>query len=52
MATAKELRMWASTIRQWAAGLDDNLAFEYAVCLAAELDDLATCADVYDRQLV
>jgi hypothetical protein len=52
MAAAKELRAWAATIRRWAGMIDDIRAAEHAVGLAAELDRLAACKEVADRQLV
>jgi len=52
MATAKELRAWAATIRRWAERIDDTRASEQAARLAAEFDRLAACKDVADRQFV
>jgi hypothetical protein len=52
MATAKELRVWASTIRQWAMKIEHKRVAEYAAGLAAEMDDLAASKEVSERQLV
>ena len=52
MATAKELRVWAASIRRWARMIDDSRAAEHAASLAAELDDLAIRKEVTDRQFV
>jgi hypothetical protein len=52
MATAKELRAWATTIRQWVVKMDDARAAEHAARLVAELDRLAECKDAADRQFV
>jgi hypothetical protein len=52
MANAKELRLWAETLRYWAGKLDENLASERAMVLAAEFDALAAGEEAADRQLV
>jgi hypothetical protein len=51
MATAKELRAWAATARRWVAKIDDTRTAQDAAKLAAELDCLAACLEVADRQL-
>jgi hypothetical protein len=51
MATAKELRVWANTVRHWAMQIDDKRTADQAFSLAAEMDGLATRKDVSDRQL-
>ena len=52
MATAKELRVWAASIRRWARMIDDSRVAEHAASLAAELDNLAARNEVADRQFV
>ena len=52
MATAKELRVWAASIRRWARMIDDTRVAEHAAGLAAELDNLAARKEVVDRQFV
>jgi hypothetical protein len=52
MATAKELRVWANTIRQWAVKIDDTQTATQAADLAVVLDGLAARKEVSDRQLV
>ena len=52
MATAKELRVWAASIRRWARMIDDTRVAEHAASLAAELDNLAARKEVVDRQFV
>lgn len=51
MATAKELRIWAATVRQWMTKIDNPRAIECAAALAAEMDNLAARKEVSDRQL-
>ena len=46
MATAKELRVWAASIRRWATMIDDTRVAEHAASLAAELDNLAARKEV------
>ena len=52
MATAKELRVWAITVRHWAAKIDDGETAAHATRLAAEMERLAACKEVVERQLV
>jgi hypothetical protein len=52
MATAKELRVWARSVREWAAKIDEMWTVDLADSLAAELDRLAAREEVSDRQLV
>jgi hypothetical protein len=51
MATAKELRAWAATVRHWAAKIDGARIADHAARRGAEKDRLAACMDVADRQL-
>lgn len=51
MVTAKELRVWALTVRKWAMKIDDKPTADLAANLATEMDSLATCKEVADRQL-
>jgi hypothetical protein len=52
MATAKELRVWATTVRQWAAQIEDVQTAEHAVRLAAEMESLAARKETAERQFV
>lgn len=52
MATAKELRVWANTMRQWAAQINDIRTSEQLVRVAAEVEHLAEHKEVGERQLV
>ena len=52
MATAKELRAWALTVRDWATKIDSKPTADLAAHLAAAMDSLAAQKDVSDRQLV
>jgi hypothetical protein len=52
MATAKELRVWATTVRQWAAEIADAETAEQAVRLAAEMESLAARKETAERQFV
>jgi hypothetical protein len=52
MATAKELRVWATTVRRWAAKIDDAETAEHAVRLAAEMESLAARKETAERQFV
>jgi hypothetical protein len=51
MATAKELRAWAAAVRHWVTKIDDTHTAQNAAKLAAEMDRLAACLEVADRQL-
>jgi hypothetical protein len=52
MATAKELRVWASAVRDWAAKIDDAGTAEHALRLAAEMESLAARKETAERQFV
>jgi hypothetical protein len=52
MATAKQLREWAATIRNLLAEIDDTRVAEHAAPLIAELEVLAACEDAAERQFV
>lgn len=52
MATSKELRAWTYTLRGWAASVDTDDVREQMARLAAELERLAECKEVAERQLV
>jgi hypothetical protein len=52
MATAKELRVWATTVRQWVAKIDDREMAAHATQLAAEMESLAARKEIAERQLV
>jgi hypothetical protein len=52
MATSKELRVWANTLRQWAASVETDRVREQMVRLSAQLERLAECKEVAERQLV
>jgi hypothetical protein len=52
MATAKELRVWADTMRQWATRINDLRTGEHLARAAAEVERLASQKEVADRQLV
>jgi hypothetical protein len=52
MATAKELRVWATTVKRWADKIDDAETAEHAVRLAAEMEILAGRKETAERQFV
>jgi hypothetical protein len=52
MATSKELRVWATTLRRWSASVENDSVREQMVRLSLELDRLAECKEVAERQLV
>jgi hypothetical protein len=52
MATAKELYIWAATVRKWAEGTTDPETVKAMLRLAAELDRLAERKGATERQLV
>ena len=52
MATSNELRAWANQLKQWALSVDTPKVREQMVLLAAELEHLAQCKEVAERQLV
>jgi hypothetical protein len=51
MATGKELRIWAATVRKWAADTADPETRKHMLQLATELDELARLKEAGDRQL-
>ena len=52
MATAKELHIWANTVKQWIAKIDNARMVEHLTQVAAEMERLADNKDVTERQLV
>ena len=52
MATSQELRAWAHTLRGWASSVDDAKVREQIDKLATELEHLAQCEEVAERQFV
>lgn len=52
MATAKQLREWAATIRTLLVEIDNRGVAEHAAPLIAELETLAACEEAAERQLV
>lgn len=52
MTTAKELRIWANTVRQWITKIEDTVTIERLARAAAEIERLADCKEVAERQLV
>jgi len=52
MATSNELRAWAYQLKRWAVSVDTPKVREQMVQLAAELEHLAQCKEVAERQLV
>ena len=52
MATSKELRAWAYTLKGWAASVDNTKVREQMVQLRVELEHLAQCKEAAERQLV
>ena len=52
MATAKELRIWANTMKQWIAQIDDIRTSEQLARVAAEVERLAEHKQIAERQLV
>jgi hypothetical protein len=52
MASSKELRVWATTLRRWSASVENDPVREQMVRLSVELDRLAECKEVAERQLV
>jgi len=52
MATSNQLRAWASTLRGWAATVDNDEVHERINQLATELEKLAQSKEVSERQLV
>jgi hypothetical protein len=52
MTTAKELRIWAHTMKQWVAKIDDTKVAESLTRAAAEMERLAEYREVAERQLI
>jgi hypothetical protein len=52
MTTAKELRIWAHTAKQWIAKIDDTKVAESLALAAAEMEHLADCKEIAERQFV
>ena len=52
MATSKELRGLAHTLRGWASSVDDTKFRERIANLVTELEHLAQCEEVAERQFV
>lgn len=52
MATPKQLRDWATTIRTLLTEVDDNLVTDLGSLLIGELEELAACEQATERQLV
>ena len=52
MATAKELRIWANTVRQWIGEIDDAATCERLAQAAEAMDRLAVHKEPDERQLV
>lgn len=52
MATAKELRFWADTMKQWIGHIDDVRTSEHLARAAAEVERLAEHKQAAERQLV
>jgi hypothetical protein len=52
MTAAKELRIWATMVRQWITKIDDTVARERLVVAAAEMERLANNKQAAERQLV
>ncbi len=52
MTTAKELRIWANTARQWSIAIDDAATSERLAQAAAEMERLADQKEAAERQLV
>ncbi len=52
MATPKQLRDWANTIRTLQTEVADSRVTELGSLLIAELEELAACEEATERQLV
>ena len=52
MATSKELRALAHTLRGWASSVDDTKLRKRIAKLAKDLEHLAQCEEVAERQFV
>jgi transposase-like protein len=52
MATAKELRIWANTMRQWITQVENIRLNEDLARVAAEMERLAAQKEPAERQLI
>jgi hypothetical protein len=52
MATAKELRIWANTMRQWITQVENPRLNEDLTRVAAEMERLAAQKEPAERQLI
>ena len=52
MTTAKELRIWANTVRQWITRIEDATTCERLAQAAAEMERLADYKQSAERQLI
>lgn len=52
MATAKQLRIWARTMRQWISEIDDVATSECLAEAAAAMERLADYKEPHERQHV
>ena len=52
MATSKELRIWANSLKAWAGSIDADQVREHMIQLAAELERLAAYKEPAERQVV
>ncbi len=52
MATAKELRIWANTMRQWITEVENVRLNEDLARVAAEMERLAALKEPAERQLI
>jgi hypothetical protein len=52
MATAKELRIWASNVRHWITQVENTRLNEDLIRVAVEMERLAALKEPAERQLV
>jgi hypothetical protein len=52
MTTAKELRIWANTVKQWIAQIDDATTIEHLARAAAAMERLADQKGAAETQLL
>jgi hypothetical protein len=52
VATSKELRAWAHTLKLWSEAVASSEVHEHMLQLAAEIERLAEYKEVAERQLV
>jgi hypothetical protein len=52
MATVKELRIWANTMRQWVTQVENVRLHEELTRVAAEMERLAAQKEPAERQLI